>query len=215
MRVLFVPPLLRRAAGAVLGTLLVLLVGPGALPGAAVARADTGDHGGGPTPFMELVRSYEVVALVEVREAPPDASAWTIEVLRGYHGAAPGLLTIEPVPADPDFQVGERWLLFTSTLQTLDVRTGLAAYRVEADGTIEAHPDIEDMPATIEEVDAVLGPAPTPDSASTVSVRTGSADPALTLRDALPAVALGFVLAVLAVFLAAAAVASRRLARSR
>jgi len=210
------PPLPRRLPPAVRALLIaVLLAAAGASSGGTIARADTGTV----TSFLDLVRTSDVVAVIVVKEAPPEAPAWTIEVQRAYRGTAPGLLTIAPTPADPDFRPGDRWLILTSNLETLDVRAGLIAFEVKADGSLVGPWDVVDTPATLDDLDALLGPAPVPDATSTaVNATTSSsdaADPPLTLRDALPAVAAGFVLAVLAVFLVAAAVAGRRLARAR
>ena len=200
------------AAALALAALLLVRGGAGIGSGPAVLRADTGTV----VAFIDLVRASKVVALIVVKEAPPEARAWTIEVQRGYRGVERGFLTIGAADADLPLRPGERWLLLASQLGTLDSRAGIIAFRVDAEGAIEPPFDVVEAPATITDLDAIFGPETTPGSSAGAGVTPALPKDALPdLRDVLPVIALGFVLVVLAVSLAAAAVAGRRIRRTR
>jgi len=209
------PRQLRRAAGLALG---VLVAGAVALPLMAPARAGMGGEGWAegkrPASFWDMVAQSPIVALVVIKEAPPDAAAWTVEIQRAYRGASEGMVTIPRGPSDVDLRVAERVLLFTFSLESLDVGSLMARFPVDPEGRIVAPDDILDTPATIADLDAYFGPPVTePPAGAATSGEPPTRDQ--VVRDALPLIALGYVLGVLAIGLLAAGVARRHLARAR
>jgi hypothetical protein len=183
-----------------------MLAGPAAVP----ILADTSTV----SSFNDLAAYYEFIVLVVVKEAPPEAPAWTLEIQRAYRGAGEGMITVRPSPDDPlDLSPGGRWLLLTTSLQTLAVGAHQVRIPVTPEGVVEAPQNMADVPATLAELDAFFGPAVTPAPEPAAAAEAPSAP--FDVRDALPAIALAFVLGVLAIGLCAAAVAQRYLARDR
>jgi hypothetical protein len=196
----------RPAVGLVLGAVLAAaLVAPCVAP----VRAGGGGKGAA-NAFWDLVAQSPVIALIVIKEAPPEARAWTIEVQRAYRGTAEGMLTVAPSPSDPAFQPGERMLYFGQSMDSLAIESAIARFSVDPDGRIVAPDDLADVPATLADFDAVLGP---PMTSAPAAAPQGPPTRDQLVRDALPLIALAFVLGVLGVGLLAAWAAGRHIAR--
>jgi hypothetical protein len=173
-----------------------------------------GKGGKGSNSFWDLAAQSPIVALVVIKEAPPEAAAWTVEIQRAYRGMSEGMITIPRGPSDADLHVADRVLLFTFSLESLDMGSLMARFPVDPEGRIVAPDDILDTPATIADLEAYFGPPATEVPAGAAS----SGEPPTrdqVVRDALPLIALAYVLGVLAIGLLAAGVARRYLARAR
>jgi hypothetical protein len=204
---------LRRAAGLALGALLACTIGILSVTPALAGMDGMGGKGSANS-FPDLVAQSPIVVLIVVKEAPPAAAAWIIDIQRAYRGASEAMVTIPRGPSDADLRVADRVLLFTSSMESLDIGTLLARFPVDPEGRIIAPDDIVDTPATIADLDAIFGPPATePPTGAAAPDQPRTRDQ--VVRDALPLIALAYVLGVLGIFLLAAGVARRYLARAR
>jgi hypothetical protein len=207
------PHPIRRAAGLALAALIACAVG---FPSMTPAIAGMGGIGGkgAANSFPDLVAQSPIVALVVVKEAPPEAAAWTVEVQRAYRGTSEGMVMIPPGPSDADLQVADRVLLFTFSMESLDMSSLIARFAVDPEGRILAPDDIVDTPATIADLDAFFGP-PVTEMPAGAATHDEPRTRDQVIRDALPLISLAYVLGVLGIGLLAADVARRYLIRAR